>query len=220
MSILTLVRLASLVVLLATMAPNSPRAQEPKPNAATADEPELTPEEKAERESRKACKVAICSAFHNRKPADGDITCNVVKSWRKEQLEKMAAKVKVSWPWGRMKCFSDIKLKREMLIKAMTEPKYEATLDPHSVACEVEREKGKADVKFDFTPKVTFERGKAVKAAVNWGHIAAPALLKGAMWTVTATDNTLNVLQDTVVKDINDFIENKCLEVKDEWLGR
>jgi hypothetical protein len=220
MSICTLVRLASLVVLLATMAPISPRAQEPEPTAAAAVEAELTPEEKAERESRKACKVAICSAFHNRKPEGGDIACNVVKTWRKEQLEKMVAKAKVSWPWGRVKCVVDIKLKREMLIKAMTEPKYEAALDRHTVVCAIERNENTADIKFDFTPKVTFERGKAVKAALNWGHIAAPSLVKGAMWTVTATDNTLNVLQATAIADINDFIESKCLEVKQEWQGR
>jgi hypothetical protein len=37
------------------------------------------------------------------------------------------------------------------------------------------------------------------------------------MWTATATDNTFNVLQSTVVEDINDFIGPKCDEVKDEW---
>jgi hypothetical protein len=220
MSMRTLVRLAWLLVLLATMAPISPRAQEPKPEAAVAAEAELTLEEKAERESRKACKVAICSAFHNRKPESGDIACNVVKTWRKEQLEKMVAKAKFSWPWGRVKCVVDIKLKREMLIKAMTEPKYEAILDRHTVVCAIERKMDTADIKFDFTPKVTFERGKAVKAALNWGQIAAPTLAKGAMWTVTATDNTLNVLEATTIADINDFIESKCLQVKHEWQGR
>lgn len=183
-------------------------------------EPELTPEEQAERESRKACKVAICDAFHNRKPEGGDIACHVVKSWRKEQLEKMVSKAKVSWPWGRVQCVSDIKLKREMLIKAMTEPRHEATLDKHQVSCQIEREKDKAEVKFDFTPKVTFEGGKATKAVLNWGTIEAPTLVKGAMWTATATDNTFNVLQNTVVEDINDFISNKCMEVKDEWQGK
>jgi len=89
------------------------------------EEVELTPEEIAERESRKACKVAICDAFHNRKPGN-DISCHVVKSWRKEHLQKIVSKAKVSWPWGRVRCSTDIKLRRETLIKAMTEPKHEA----------------------------------------------------------------------------------------------
>ena len=56
-----------------------------------------------------------------------------------------------------------------------------------------------------------------MKARLNWGKITAPTLVKTAMWTATATDNTFNVLEGTVVEDINDFIGTKCDEVKDEW---
>lgn len=182
---------------------------------------ELTPEEIQERDARKACKVTICTAFHKRSAAGGDITCNVLKTWRKEQLNQLVEKARVSWPWGKVRCVADIRLKRETLIKAMTEPKHEAALDRHQVVCEVEREKdASAEIRFDFSPKVTFENGKATKAVLNWGKIEAPALVKGAMWTATATDNTFNVLQNTVVEDINDFIENKCMEVKEDWAGK
>jgi hypothetical protein len=194
-------------------------AQGPSPPGA-ADKPELTVEELLEREARKACKVTICAAFHNRTPG-GDIACNVLKSWRKEQLGKMIEKAKVSWPWGKVRCVADIKLQREALLKAMTEEKYEAALERQQVTCEVEREKdGNAEIKFEFTPKVTFVKGKATKAALHWGKIDGPAIVKGAMWTATATDNTLNVLQSTIVDDINEFIHDKCMEVKDEWAGK
>lgn len=194
-------------------------AQGPKPPGA-ADKPELTLEELLEREARKACKIAICAAFHGRAPGS-DIACNVLKSWRKEQLGKMIEKAKVSWPWGRVRCVVDIKLKRETLIKAMTEDQYDASLEKQQVTCEVEREKdGNAEIKFEFTPKVTFAKGRATKAALNWGKIDGPAIVKGALWTATATDNTLNVLQSTLVDDINDFIHDKCMEVKDEWAGK
>lgn len=181
---------------------------------------ELTPEELQEREARKACKVKICAAFHNR--TDGaDITCNVLKSWRKEQLSKLIEKAKVSWPWGRVRCVADISLKRDTLIRAMTEERYEAALERQQVTCEVERDKeGNAEIKFEFSPQVTFEKGKATQAALNWGKIEAPTLVKGAMWTATATDNKLNVLQSTLVEDINNFIQDKCMEVKDAWAGK
>ncbi len=176
----------------------------------------LTPEEIAERESRKACKIEICRAFRARTPG-GDIACNVTKSWRKEQLNRMVKKARISWPWGRVVCKADIKLKRDALIKSMTEDSYELVLDKHTVACKVDREKEPADITFSFAPKVAFEKGIAKKAALNWGKIQAPALVKGAMWTATATDNTFNVLQSTLVEDINDFISTKCDEVKDAW---
>lgn len=216
-------RLACLAALagLALVAPLAV-AQEQKPAGTAADKPiELTPEEIAERESRKACKVAICAAFHNKKPEGGDIACAIIKTWRKEQLDKMVSKAKVSWPWGPVKCTTEVKLKRDFLVKALSEPKLEAQIDRHQVACEVDRDKEpKAEIKFDFAPKVTFENGKAVKAYLGWGKIEAPTLVKGAMWTATATDNTFNVLQGTVVEDINDFIGKKCDEVKEEWQGK
>ncbi len=198
-------------------------AQEKKPETTGTSLPveELTPEEKKEREARKDCKVAICAIFHNRKAEGPDVSCSVLKTWRKEQLDKMVSKAKVSWPWGAVKCVADVKLKRADIIKAMTEPKYEAAFGKHEVKCEVARDKeAKADINFDFSPKVTFEKGKAVKSSLNWGKIEAPALVKGAMWTATASDNTFNVLQSTIVEDINDFVDKKCMEVKDDWAGK
>lgn len=175
----------------------------------------LTTAEVAERAARKGCKVSICSAFLLKKPGD-DVTCNVVKSWRKSQLDKMVKKARVSWPWGKVKCTADLKLPRDQMIKAMDEAKFELKLEKHTVTCVVEREKEPANIKFSFAPKVQFEAGKAVKASLNWGKIEAPTLIKGAMWTATATDNTFNVLQSTLVEDINDFVGKKCPAIKDE----
>ncbi len=179
---------------------------------------ELTAEEKAERDSRKACKVDICAAF--RKPSAGgsDISCDVVKSWRKEQLGKLVGRLKVSWPYGPVRCTSAVKMKRADLHKAMTEVTYETQLDKHEVTCVVDRlTEPAADIKFDFSPKITFEKGLAIKAKINWGKLEAPTLIKGALWTATAADNTVNILSSSLVEDINSFIGKKCDEVKEEW---
>jgi hypothetical protein len=198
-----------------------PAVAQDKEKPAGAKVEDLTPEEIAEREGRKACKVSICAAFHVRKAEGTDIACNVLKTWRKEQLQKMIERAKVSWPWGPVKCVADIKLNRADLIKATSETSYVATLAKHEVTCEIDRDKeAPAKISFSFAPKITFANGKATKASLNWGTIEAPALVKGAMWTATATDNTFNVLQTTLVEDINDFIAPKCDEVKEEWAGK
>ena len=192
-----------------------------KTDAKPSDSPpdvELTAEEKAEKEARKACKVALCQAFHSKTPDGADIACNVVKSWRKEQLGKLVGKLKVSWPYGGVRCNSTVNVKRADLVMAMTEDKLDVKLDKHSVACVVEREKeAPTDIKFDFSPTVTFEKGKATKAKINWGKVEAPTLIKTALWTATAADNTVNILSSTLVEDINDFTSKKCEEVKDQW---
>ncbi len=179
-------------------------------------ESDLTPEEKAEREARKSCKVAICAAMRNRKPGP-DLSCNIIKSWRKEQLDKILSKARASWPWGRVSCSAPLKLSRDMLIKALADGKNEAKMEAHTIHCVVERKDGNADIKFQLAPLIKFENGKAVKASLNWGKIEAPTLVKSAMWTATATDNTFNVLQGMVVEDVNDFVTNKCDEVKPDW---
>lgn len=212
----------SAVIAASTMAmtTTSVRAQAAQPDQAKVEN-QLTPEELREREMRKDCKVRICSAFHVRKPDGGDIACSVLKTWRKDHLAKMIERAKVSWPWGNVKCVADIKLKRGDLIKAMTEDKHETVLETHRVSCEIMRDgEASSEIKFDFAPIVAFEKGKAVKASLQWGKVDAPTLVKGALWTATATDNTFNVLQGTLVEDINDFIGTKCLEVKDEWHGK
>lgn len=212
--------LAAAALPLATSAAGPALAEEKASVLSSAPEAELTPEEKAERDARKACKVAICAAFRNKTPGP-DVSCHVLKSWRKEQIDKMISKAKVSWPFGNVQCTTQVSLKRDDLMKATTEAKFEAKLPKHEVKCTVAREKEAAsEIKFDFTPSVTFEGGRATKAHLNWGKIDAPTLVKGAMWTATATDNTFNVLQGTMVEDINDFMTKKCDEVKDELAGK
>ncbi len=204
----------------APAASTSPATAEVKPSGSP-PEAELTAEEKAEKEGRKVCKASICSAFRNKQPAGGDIACPVVKSWRKEQLGKLVGKLKVSWPYGPVRCTTTVTLKRADLVKAMSEDKQDVALDTHHVACTVDREKEPAtNIAFEFSPTVTFEKGKATKAKINWGKLEAPALIKSALWTATAADNTVNILSSTLVEDINDFIGKKCDEVKDQWAGK
>lgn len=181
---------------------------------------DLTPEEAAEREGRRACKAAFCAAFHN--PANGqNVACAVKKSFRKEQLQRIVSKAKVSWPWGRVVCNTDLKADRDVLSKALTTDNQVVKFAPHKVTCTIDHE-GEAPSKItaEMTPEVTFEKGKATKAVMNWGKVEGPTLVKGMMWTATATDNTVNVLGSMIVDDMNDFVTAKCEEVKLDWQGK
>ena len=44
--------------------------------------------------------------------------------------------------------------------------------------------------------------------------------VRGACWTATAADNTINMLSGTLVEDINNFVDKKCDEVKAEMAGK
>ena len=204
---------ASVLALLSATVP----AQETKAPSQAAPETEA---EKKEREVRKQCAVALCSALHNKKPAEGQVTCNVQKTWHKEALTRILARGKVSWPWGDIRCASQLKFDRATLIKAMQEADFEAQFDAYDVRCQIDNDKDKYDVLTQLRPKVSFKQGKAVKANLNWGKIEAPTLAKSALWSITAVDNTFGLLQSIAVEEINDFIGTKCMEIKDEWQGK
>jgi hypothetical protein len=211
------------ILVFATVAPHLGHAEDPAGQEAVtlaAPKTGLTPEEMAEREGRRACKAALCAAFRN--PANGEnVACTIKKSFRKEQLQKIVSKAKVSWPWGRVVCSADLKADRSVLSKALTTEKQLLTFDPHKVACEIEHDgAAPSSITAEMTPSVTFENGKAVKAVMNWGKVEGPTLVKGVMWTATATDNTVNVLGTMVVDDMNDFVTAKCDEVKTDWQGK
>jgi hypothetical protein len=195
-------------------------AEADKAAAASSTDADLTPEEKAEKESRKACKVDVCRAFHS-KEASGDIACHVIKSWRKEQMVKLVGKLKVTWPYDGVHCATDLSVKRGDLVRAMTEPKVEIAFQKHTVTCTIASEKkGATEFKFELTPKVKFENGKATEAHANWGEIEAPTVIKSALWTATAADNTVNLLSSTIVDEVNDFVSKRCDEVKDQWAAK
>jgi len=192
-------------------------AQDGKTDPAAAPE---TEEEKKERAERRVCAVTLCSTLHNKRPADGQVACNLQKTWRKEALSKVLARGKVSWPWGDTRCATQVKLDRSLLVKAMQESEFEAQFETYDIRCQIENAKDKYEVTAQVRPKVTFKQGKAVKANLNWGKIEAPILAKSALWSITAADNTFGLLQTTAVEDINEFINTKCMEVKEEWQGK
>ncbi|MDX2203117.1 MAG: hypothetical protein NW223_10225 [Hyphomicrobiaceae bacterium] len=179
-----------------------------------------TPEEKEERETRRKCAAAACGTLRNKRPDTGELTCPIRKTWRKEVLNKIMGRAKVSWPWGNARCAGDLKIDRAVLVQAVSGADYEAKFDKHELTCQIDLEKEKYTMKVQLTPKVTFKDGKAVKAAMQWGDIDAPTLAKTALWSITAADNQLGVLQGTIVEDINEFITAKCDEVKPEWEGK
>ena len=200
--------------------PEKPASDTVKPVEATPSV-ELTPEEKAEKAGRQACKVDLCKAFHAKDTAGSNIACHVIKSWRKEQLVKFVSKLKVTWPYDGARCGTDLSVKRADLVKAIAEPKAEIAFDKHTVTCTIVNDKDKStEFTFELTPKVTFENGKATQAKANWGKVEAPTLIKSALWTATAADNTVNLLSGTIVDEVNDFIGKRCDEVKDQWAAK
>lgn len=189
--------------------------------AAKAKKRVLTPEEKREKELRKACKIRICDIFASREAVGDDVRCNIIKTWREEDIEEILSGGRIDWPWGRARCTAELSLARKMLAAAMGD-EHVAKLKPHTVRCSLDRKsEGQTyDVTMTIAPEVTFKKGRAAKAQVNWGDIDAPVLAYGVLWPGAKLDNNLNVLEGQVVKMINEFVTAKCKEVANELPSR
>jgi hypothetical protein len=194
-----------------------PPAETPAGTPAAAKKRELTQEEKAEKEARKACKVKICDILTTKSPAGDDVSCDIVKTWREDDITKMLGG-KIDWPWGKAVCQSKLELKRGPLAKAMSEANYEIVMPSHKVRCTLaQKEKGEPYVvEIAMAPKVKFENGKASEATINWGEASAPMLIYPLIYAGTGLDNSTNVLGPEVVRMVNEFTTKKCAEVRTE----
>jgi len=229
----TRTRLAALLAILSlglspclaegSLTPSQGAAESP-PSPQSADTPsaaakarELTPEEKEEKEARKACKAKICDIIATRDPDGDDVSCDIVKTWREEDIAKMLGG-KIGWPWGKAVCQSKLELARKPLALAMSEAQYEIVMPAQTVRCTLaQKTEGEPyAIEVTMAPKVKFENGKATEATINWGEATAPMFVYPLIYAGTGLDNSANVLGPEVVRMVNEFTTKKCAEVKAE----
>lgn len=185
---------------------------EDDPRARTDIDKELAQQLYRELQARLACKVKICEVARDKAPQGGDVACKVLKTWPAIDLKEKILKDKLDWPWGNAQCEASLALDRALIVSAMSQPKYEAKVGKHKIECRLAAKVGKDTQTITFTidPIVTFENGKAIKAVLRWGDVSGPTVVKNALWSATAVDNTLHVLQGVVVQEINEFFGPKC----------
>jgi hypothetical protein len=178
---------------------------------------DLTPEDRAEKQARKACKVKICDILATKDPQGDDVACDIVKTWREQDITKMLGG-RFSWTWGKAVCQSKLEVKREALVKAMTEANYEVVLPEQKVRCALaQKSEGEPSaVDISIAPKVAFENGTAVSAKLNWGEAKAPMLAYALIYAGTGLDNSANILGPEVTRMVNEFTTKKCAKLKDD----
>ena len=187
------------------------------PPASDSGKDDLTAEERAEKQARKACKVKICDILATKDPQGDDVSCDIVKTWREQDITKMLGG-RFDWTWGKAVCQSKLEVKREALVKAITEANYEVVLPEQKVRCTLAQKSAGEPYAVDISiaPKVAFENGKAVSARLNWGEAKAPMLAYALIYAGTGLDNSANILGPEVTRMVNEFTTKKCAKLKDD----
>lgn len=206
---------ASSVALAAGATDSSTPAETPSDGAKA--KRELSPEELAEKDARKACKKKICDIIATRDPLGEDVSCDIVKTWREEDIVKMLGG-KIGWPWGKAVCQSRLEVKRKDLALAMSEPDYDMVMPAQKLRCTLAQKDGGEPYAIEVTlaPTAKFENGRATEASVNWGEASAPTFIYPLIYAGTGFDNSANVLGPEVVRMVNEFTTKKCAEVRAE----
>lgn len=163
-----------------------------------------------EKETLEACEKSICELLVKREPAGDDLKCELSKTWGKDKIKSGVEGKKIGWSLGDARCGVSMAVKRQSIVDALTKPEYELKLDPHTVKCEVEREKEITAINVSLAPRIQLKDGKAAKAWLGITNIDAPAAIKGAIWTVAQMEDTFGVFHSDLIKDINKFVHEKC----------
>lgn len=189
-------------------------AQGGDPRARTDIDKQLAEQLFREQEARRGCKISICDIARSKSVQGDNIACKVVKTWPEIDLKTKVLKGAIDWPWGHAQCEASIAIERKLIVAAASEPKYEAKIGKHDIVCHLNTKDGKDKhtVNLTIDPVVTFEGGKATKAALRWSNLSGTTIAKSALWSATAVDNTFNVLQGTVLEQINEFFGPGCDE--------
>lgn len=180
---------------------------DPDPRKRTDIDKDLAEQLYKEQQARRGCKVAICETARSKVAQGDNIACKVLKTWPDIDLKSKVLKGALDWPFGHAQCEANISIDRKLLAAAMSEAKYEAKIGKHDVTCHLSTKDGKDKhaLTFSIDPVVTFEKGKATKAALGWSNVGGTTIAKSAAWSATAVDNTFNVLQGVVIEQINNF---------------
>jgi hypothetical protein len=182
--------------------------------------PVLALDEKAhEKENLKACEQRVCEIILKKDAKGEDLKCELGKTWSKAKIKDGIEKKKISWGFGDARCGIDLSLVRGAMVDVLTKPEATLEVPKHTVKCEVERESEVTPISVSLAPKITFKDGKAHKAWLNISDIDAPAVVKGAIWTVAKVEDTFGLFHGEMIEEINEFVHQKCGQRYPEHAG-
>lgn len=174
--------------------------------------PPAAADKEAEKAAIKACEKSLCTVAVSKK-ADGDIKCELSKTWTKSDINEGVQKAKLSWSFGDARCVVPLVVPSQPLVDGMTKPGETLTLPSQIAKCEIDgaKEGEKAvTVNVALAPSFEFKDGKVVKVKLNVGTIDAPSAVKGAIWTAASAEDYFGLFQGQLITALNKLLGETC----------
>jgi len=157
------------------------------------------------------CGKDICAIIASKKANGPDLSCDIAKTWDKDEIKKSADSNNLSWGLGSAKCSATVRVKRSEIVAALTAPERTFKFDKQSVGCEIGAEK--YQVRATLAPELKFKDGTTTAVSLHMRDIQGAALIKGVVWTAAQLEENFGILQKDMIREVNRFIKKECPKI-------
>lgn len=164
-----------------------------------------------EKEKLAQCAKDICAIILSKDAACLDLTCDVTKTWEKDEIQKGADEKKLTWGLGSAKCSAKLTAKRADLVSALTSPENTLKAAKQSVSCEIGSEK--YPVSATVAPEMKFKDGSATNVSLHVDDIKGATLIKGVVWTAASLEKHFGILESDMIRGVNRFVQKDCPKI-------
>jgi len=164
-----------------------------------------------EKQKLAQCAKDICGIIVSKDANGPDLTCDLTKTWEKDDIQKGAESKKITWGLGSARCSVKVSAKRSDLVSALTSPENTLKIGKQSIACEIGEEKYPVSLSLD--PEIGFKGGAATAVSLHTADIQGTTLIKGVVWTASELEKHFGVLQGDMIREVNRFVQKECPKI-------
>ena len=165
----------------------------------------------AEKEKLAQCAKQLCGVILSKDAKGPDLTCDLEKTWQKEDIQKGADYKHLSWGFGSARCTAKLDAKRANLVAALTAHEYTLKIGKQPIACEIGAEK--YSIRATLAPELAFKDGAVTHGSVHMDDIEGSALIKGVVWTAAALERNFGLFENDLVREVNRFVQKECPKI-------
>ncbi len=157
------------------------------------------------------CAKDICSIIVSKKASGPDLSCDLKKTWEKDEIQKGADSKNLSWGLGSARCSVKVKAKRSDIVAAFSAPESTFRFDKQWIACEIGAES--YPIGATLAPELKLKNGSTTAVSLHMANIHGATLIRGVVWTAAALEENFGILQGDMVREINQFIKKECPKI-------